>query len=77
MKDKSLIVEMCNPQKVILEEIGMKETTRDDIALTYAFAIRQKREVGFGIINRAIIERWSRSALEYIKKRAWFIVQGK
>ena len=41
------------------------------MALTYAFAIRQADEVDFGTVNRLIMDRWSLSALKYIKEKAW------
>ena len=63
--------EMVNPQRQILWEIEDWKLTRDSVAITYAFCIRQRHEVDIRIINRAIINRWSMSALEYIKKRAW------
>ena len=70
-------IEMVDPQRVILEEIANKKFTRNSVALTYAFCLRQREEVDFGIVNRAILERWSRSGLEYIKKKAWNLVEGK
>jgi len=63
-------VELANPQRVILDEIA-NGMTRDSVALTYAFCIKQREQVDFPTINRAIIERWSMSALEHIKRRAW------
>ena len=50
--------------------------TRDDVALTYAFAIRKASEVDFGTVNRLIIDRWSPAALKYIKESAWKRVRG-
>lgn len=64
-------VDLVDPQRQLLAEIVDKRMTRDDVALTYAFAIRQQDEVDFPTVNRAIIERWSLSALKYIKTAAW------
>lgn len=64
-------VEIASPQEQILGEIGLKSFTRDDVALTYAFCIRQNHEVDFATVNAAILERWSPSALEYIKAKAF------
>jgi hypothetical protein len=62
---------MIDPQGQILREIADKRMTRDDVALTYAFALRQQDEVDFPTVNRAIMDRWSLSALKYIKTAAW------
>ena len=65
---------MLDPQGQILSEIGDKAFTRDNVAATYAWCIRQRHEVDFPRVNRAIRDRWSTAALVYIKKRAWGIV---
>jgi hypothetical protein len=70
-------VEMVDPQSAILGEIADARMTRDDVALTYAFAIRQQAEMDFALVNRAIVERWSLAALKYIKTKAWALVEGK
>ncbi len=70
-------VEMVNPQRVILEEIAMPEMKRNGVALTYAVCLRQRTAVDFSVINRAIVDRWSFNALDYIKMRAWGIVEGR
>lgn len=74
-------VEMVDPQRVILEEIADKRMKRDDVAMTYAFALRQHGrtsddEFDYALVNRAIMDRWSLSALKYIKERAWKIAEG-
>ena len=56
---------------LMLQEIANKECTRDVVARTYAFALRSDHPCDFKKVNKAIIERWSLSALEYIKKMAW------
>ena len=70
-------VELMGVEEVILQEIAYKSSKRDNIALTYAFCISSSEKVDFGKINRAIIARWSRSALTYIKHKAWKIVEGR
>jgi len=54
--------------------------TRMDAAKLYAEAIRAHPR-GFGdpwaALNGAIMDRWSRPALRYIKDRAWEIVRRK
>ena len=64
-------------EDVILQEIAVKESTRDNIALTYAFCIISSEEIDFRKINIAIAERWSRSAVNYIKHKAWRTVKQK
>ena len=69
--------EMINPQEQILGEIEDRAFTRDNVAKTYAFCIRQRHEVDFDIVNRAILKRWSPAGLLYIKKRAWQWLAGR
>lgn len=57
--------------ELLIEEIGWTENTRDNIALAYAAAIRYDQDTDWGEANRLIIERWSLSALKYIKGKAW------
>jgi hypothetical protein len=51
--------------------------------MTYAFCIRQSGpgwgndEIDYAVINRAIMDRWSLSALKYIKEKAWRIAEGR
>ena len=58
-------------EETILQEIADKNFTRDSVAITYAFCIDSTENPDFAKINRAIINRWSRGAVEYIKKEAW------
>lgn len=57
-------------QNTILHEISMKEIKRRDVAQTYRLAMESGETIDWGIINRAIIERWSRSGLIWIKTQA-------
>ncbi len=66
-----MIVELANPQAVILQEINEYKLTQPGIALTYAFCIRQQGEVDFRVVNQAIIDRWSVSGLVRVKEMAW------
>lgn len=54
----------------IMNEIEGKEFTRKDVAKTYAILI-QKGHKNFVDINQAIMNRWSRNALLWIKTEAW------
>lgn len=66
---------------VILQDVGAKEATRKDVALTYAMSIKSEADGAdkpdWPTINKAILSRWSMSGLEYIKKRAFDILSGK
>lgn len=70
-------VELADCTRTLLAEIAMPEATRDSIAVTYALAIRPREAVDWRAVNQAIIEEWSRSALEYIKRKAWVMVEGR
>jgi hypothetical protein len=73
-----MIVEMVDPEGQALREIADPRMKRDDVALTYAFVIRQGCSGDrLAQVNRAIIERWSMAALKYIKERAWGIAEGR
>lgn len=64
-------------EDAILGEIADKAFTRDSIAQTYAFCLISDEKIDFPKINRAIVERWSRNALVYIKEKAWKLVERK
>ena len=66
-----MLIEMVDPQGQLLREVADPRMKRDDVALTYAFALRQPGEVDWAKVNHAIIDRWSLSALKYIKEQAW------
>lgn len=59
----------------ILKEIANNKMKRLDIAQTYRILLEEKYRAGkepdWNRINAAIIERWSVSALIYIKEQAW------
>lgn len=54
----------------IMNEIEGKEFTRADVAHTYAILI-QKNHRDWAPINGAILKRWSKSGLLWIKREAW------
>ena len=64
-------MEIANVESALFEEILDREMTRDDVALTYAFGLRSVEPIDWLAVNRAIIARWSKSALKYIKEQAW------
>lgn len=70
-------IELVNCTNHLLREIGMPGMKRNDIALSYALAMRSSDPTDWAKVNRAIIDRWSKSALVYIKERAHRIAEGK
>ena len=54
--------------QTLLQEIKIKEVTKKDIAKTYALALASSEETDWAKVNKAIIKRWSMSALFDIKK---------
>lgn len=72
-------IELMFCEEIILQEIADKHSTRDDVALTYAFCrdAKESQNVNFRTINEAIVERWSISALEYIKDKAAKLMDEK
>lgn len=69
------MIELTCCDMVICNEASMPEITRDDIAQTYAMALVSSWPTDWKKANAAILERWSKSGLEYIKVRAWKIVE--
>ena len=65
--------ELANCEKTILDEIEMKELKRIDVAKTYALILKssERNIVDWPKVNKAIINKWSRSGLEWIKEMAW------
>jgi hypothetical protein len=68
-------IRLCNCESVLIAECGYKETTRNDIAITYRMAMESERDhkekIDWRKVNESIINRWSKSGLKYIKERAW------
>jgi len=64
-------VELVDCQNFILKEISDKRFKRKDVALSYYFCMVSSEKVNWQIINRAIIDRWSWYALDFIKTLAW------
>ena len=61
--DDCMTMELLDCQDTILNEIQHKECKRKDIALTYYFCMKSSENIDWGVINRAIIRRWSRPAI--------------
>ena len=66
-----MIIELADPTGTLLQEIENRKCTRNIVAKTYALALRSSVETDWSKVNRAIIARWSVSALEWINRRAW------
>lgn len=69
--------ELSTPTETLLWEIQDKWFKRNNIAKTYALTLKSSVPVDWRKVNQTIVDRWSRSGLEYIKKKAWKIIEGK
>lgn len=69
-------IELMNCEENILEEIKHSDITRDLIVSSYYWCIKSTEPVNWKKINQAIIKKWSRSGLLYIKKKAWDFPTG-
>lgn len=70
-------IQLAACTQTLLNEIAMPEMKRNDVAVTYALAMRSDEETDWKAVNEAIVKRWSMSALTYIKERAWAIREGR
>ena len=63
------------PERELLRVIADPAMKRRDVAFNYRLASESHRAFGTPVdwpkVNAAIIERWSRSGLEWIKRQAW------
>ena len=70
-----LQIEMVCCESTLLQHIADKKVTRRLVAQAYHFAIQSPenstRQIDWSKVNAAIIERWSMSALLWIKNQAW------
>lgn len=64
-------IELANCTKTLLGEIADKGFKQKSVAMTYALVLRSDEPTDWKIVNRAIIDRWSVSGLNRIKKVAW------
>jgi len=64
-----------SPSAMIIEAIMDEKNTRDQIVPLYAMSLSiLNDEPGyFGMVNKAIVSRWSESSLSYIKEGAYKI----
>lgn len=64
-------MELADCTNTLLREIAEPSIKRIDVAKTYALAIKSSEAVNWPVVNAAIIKRWSKSGLVWIKKQAW------
>lgn len=64
-------IRLADPQATLLEEIADPAVRVKNVTLTYAFALLDQGAVDWPRVNRAIIARWSASALDRVKRDAW------
>ena len=71
----SFMLKLYNCENVLIAECECSEIKRNSIAITYRLAMDAEREgrekIDWLKVNTAIINRWSKSGLQYIKLRAW------
>lgn len=58
-------------ESTLLSEIPHPEMTKKCVAMTYRLALESSEKVDWAKVNKAIIDRWSFSALHDIKNWAW------
>lgn len=63
-------IELAACESTLLREIADTDFKRRHVAMTYALAMRSSETVDWGRVNSAIVERWSVSALTWIKEQA-------
>lgn len=71
VEESGILFALCDPEGTMLREIADKRMKREDVALSYALALRTPDQVDWPKVNYAIIDRWSPSALRWIKEFAW------
>lgn len=72
-EDHGYRIELACCESTLLSEIADKRFKQKSIAKTYALALRssERDSVDWLKVNAAIIERWSVSGLDRIKRMAW------
>ena len=73
MADKKLTMELCCCEMMLLREIADPIIKRNDVSQTYALSMRssERMTIDWEKVNKAILKRWSKHALHWIKDRAW------
>lgn len=67
------MIELADCERFVLSEIADPKTNRRDIAKTYALILRSSEcdDVDWAKVHTAIISRWSKSGLKWVKTVAW------
>lgn len=71
-----MIAVLSTPTQTILNEVNVLRLTQRQVAKTYALAILDQANVDWTLVNRAIMDRWSRSGLNNVKHMAWKILEA-
>jgi len=47
--------------------------SRNEMAIEYAALLRDREMTweGWPVLNRAIVDRWNKAGLSYVKRKAW------
>lgn len=71
MADK-FTVSMVDCEATLLREIADPQMTKRDVSQSYLLAMKstESTQINWGNVNRAIMERWSKTALIWIKQNA-------
>ena len=64
-------IELACCTSTILAEIKNKKSTRDTVAQIIKLALSSDETTDWSAVNKAITDRWSQSAREYIFNQAW------
>lgn len=66
-------LELACCEQTLLREISDKRMKRLDVAKTYRLAMQSSEcfSMDWAKVNKAILDRWSPYALEWIKEKAW------
>jgi hypothetical protein len=69
---EAMNIELAGCEALLMEEIGNPKMKRRDVAQTYALTLMSsdRDTVDWPKVNHAIMERWSKSGLIWIKKQA-------
>lgn len=51
--------------------------SRLDVIAPYTECLRSQESINFNAINAAVIDRWSETVLEWVKLRAWEIIEDR
>jgi hypothetical protein len=70
LKETLMGFELVDCTETMLREIADPQMHRRDVAMTYRLCMESSEPTDWGRVNRAIVERWSKAALVWIKEQA-------